>query len=112
MDALHRQEKEGMLGLLSALGKCPEVAEIKLEGYAIVTAMGRTYLWFQWRELLSLAEAFGMTSAEAQDAVAEMVAGAANTLFKSGMLPEEVMDLIPVKPLGEEETIIKPRFRS
>jgi pyrroline-5-carboxylate reductase len=111
-EALNRQEKEEILSLLSALGKCPEVAENKLEGYAIVTAMGPTYLWFQWQELLSLADAFGMTSAEAQEAVAEMVAGAANTLFKSGMLPEEVMDLIPVKPLGEEETIIKAMYES
>ena len=84
------------------MGKCPEVEESKLEAYAMITAMGPTYMWFQWQELRSLAESFGMSSAEAATGVAEMVSGAANTLFGSGMPAEEVIDLIPVKPLGEE----------
>jgi pyrroline-5-carboxylate reductase len=106
------QEKDEMHALLSALGKCPEVAEDKLEAYAIVTAMGPTYLWFQWQELRNLAESFGMASAEAETGVAEMVVGAVNTLFESGMAAEEVMDLIPVKPLGEEEPIVRAMYRS
>ncbi len=65
--ALNQVEKEEIKTLLSTLGKCPEVAENKLEAYAIVTAMGPTYLWFQWQELRNLAESFGMTSAEADD---------------------------------------------
>jgi pyrroline-5-carboxylate reductase len=109
---INRQEKEEIQGLLAALGKCPEVAENKLEAYAVVTAMGPTYLWFQWQELRILAESFGMASAEAEAGVAEMVAGAAHTLFGSGMSAEEVMDLIPVKPLGEEEHIIKTMYQS
>jgi pyrroline-5-carboxylate reductase len=110
--ALNQLEKEGMQAFLSALGKCPEVAENKLEAYAIVTAMGPTYLWFQWQELRNLAESFGMASTEAATGVAEMVYGAVNTLFSSGMTPEEVMDLIPVKPLGEEEQIIRAMYKS
>ncbi len=110
--AMNPLEKEETLSFLGALGKCPEVAETKLEAYAIVTAMGPTYLWFQWQELWKLAEAFGMTSAEAQEGIAEMISGAANSLFKSGLSPEEVTDLIPVKPLGEEETIIKAMYES
>jgi pyrroline-5-carboxylate reductase len=75
--------------------------------------MGPTYLWFQWQELRKLAEEmFGMTSAEAQEGMAEMISGAASALFKSGMSPEEVMDLIPVKPLGEEEQIIRAMYKS
>jgi pyrroline-5-carboxylate reductase len=110
--ALNQQEKEEIQTLLSVLGKCPEVAENKLEAYAIVTAMGPTYLWFQWQELRNLAESFGMASAEAETAVAEMVAGAVNTLFGSGMAAEEVMDLIPVKPLGDEEQITRAMYTS
>ena len=110
--ALNQQEKEEIGGLLSDLGKCPEVEESKLEAYAMITAMGPTYMWFQWQELRSLAESFGMSSAEAATGVAEMVAGAANTLFGSGMSAEEVIDLIPVKPLGEEEQIIKAMYVS
>jgi pyrroline-5-carboxylate reductase len=110
--ALNRQEREELQGFLSALGKCPEVEERKLEAYAIVTAMGPTYLWFQWQELCNLAESFGMNAAEAETGVAEMVAGAAKTLFGSGMAAEDVMDLIPVKPLGEEEMTIRAMYKS
>jgi pyrroline-5-carboxylate reductase len=110
--ALSVLEKEEIKVLLGALGKCPEVAENKLEAYAVVVAMGPTYLWFQLQELRSLAESFGMTSEEAAAGILEMVSGAANTLLGSGMSPEEVMDLIPVKPLGEEEQIIKAMYKS
>jgi pyrroline-5-carboxylate reductase len=109
---LGQQEKEEIRNLLSLLGRFPEVAEDKLEAYAIVTAMGPTYLWFQWNELRNLAESFGMSTKEAETGVAEMVAGAVKTLFGSGMSADEVMDLIPVKPLGEEEANIKAMYRA
>jgi pyrroline-5-carboxylate reductase len=110
--ALNRQEKEEIQALLSALGKYPEVAEDKLEAYAVVTAMGPTYLWFQLDELRNLAKSFGMTAEEAATGVAEMVTGAVETLFRSGMKAEEVTDLIPVKPLGEEEANIRAIYRA
>jgi len=110
--AINRQEKEETLSFFGALGKCPEVAENKLEAYAIVTAMGPTYLWFQWQELRNLAESFGMTPAEAESGISEMITGAASTLFGSGIPADEVMDLIPVRPLGEEETIIRAMYNS
>lgn len=109
---LSQQEQEEMKVLLSALGKCPEVEENKLEAYAMITAMGPTYLWFQLQELRDLAESFGMGPAEASAGVAEMAYGAVSTLFGSGMAAEEVMDLIPVKPLGEEEKNIRVMYRS
>jgi pyrroline-5-carboxylate reductase len=109
---LGRQEKEELRSFLRFLGACPEVEEHNLEAYAIVTAMGPTYLWFQWHELCNLAESFGMTAAEAQTGISEMVAGAAKTLFESGMTAEEVMDLIPVKPLAEEEKTIRAMYNS
>lgn len=111
-EALGPGEKDQLRDYLGMLGKCPEVKEQKLESYAIVTAMGPTYLWFQWQELYNLAESFGMTAAEAGTGIAEMVTGAARTLFGSGMTHEEVMDLIPVKPLGEEEKIIRAMYNS
>ncbi len=110
--ALDPKEKDQLQHFLGALGKCPEVEERKLESYAIVTAMGPTYLWFQWQELRSLAESFGMTSAEAEAGIGEMVTGAAKTLFGSGVTAEDVMDLIPVKPLGEEEKSIRAMYNS
>jgi pyrroline-5-carboxylate reductase len=111
-EALGALEKEEIKVLLGALGKCPEVAENKLEAYAVVVAMGPTYLWFQLQELRGLAESFGMTAKEAEAGILEMVSGAVNTLLVSGMSAEEVMDLIPVKPLGEEEQIIRAMYKS
>jgi len=43
---------------------------------------------------------------------AEMISGAAKTLFGSGLAIEEVIDLIPVKPLGEEEAVIRAMYKS
>ncbi len=111
-EALSPSEKGEISSLLGSLGKCPEVDEAKLEAYAILTAMGPTYLWFQLHEVRKIAESFGLTEEEAAGGASEMVAGAAKTLFGSGLAPEEVMDLIPVKPLVEEETNIKAAYHS
>ncbi len=111
-EALGRTERSEVAALLGPLGKCPEVNEGKLEAYAILTAMGPTYLWFQLHEVRKIAESFGLTGEEAAGGASEMVAGAAKTLFGSGLAPEEVMDLIPVKPLGEEEGNIKAAYHA
>ncbi|MCX7006697.1 MAG: hypothetical protein NTY53_05515, partial [Kiritimatiellaeota bacterium] len=50
--------------LLTPLGECPEVAEGKLEAYAVLTAMGPTYLWFQLQALREVATGFGLSDAE------------------------------------------------
>ncbi|MFH1573924.1 MAG: NAD(P)-binding domain-containing protein [Acidobacteriota bacterium] len=111
-DAVSQNEKAEILALISALGKCPEVEEGRLEAYAVITAMGPTYLWFQLHELQTIAESFGLSRQEAQTGVAEMLAGAGKTLFGSGLTAEEVMDLIPVKPLAEEEGNIKSIYHA
>jgi pyrroline-5-carboxylate reductase len=110
--ALSEEERVEVSALMKSLGKCPEVVEDKLETYAILTAMGPTYLWFQLHELQKIAESFGLPRQEAETGVAEMVAGAGKTLFASGMTAEEVMDLIPVKPLGDEEANIKAAYHA
>lgn len=109
---LSGQDREKVKSLISTLGKCPEVAEDKLEAYAVIIAMGPTYLWFQLHELRTLAESFGLTAEEACTGLTEMVKGAVKTLFGSGMPAEEVIDLIPVKPLGEDEAAIKAAYRA
>lgn len=110
--ALKKEEKAEILALMGALGKCPEVEESKLEAYAILTAMGPTYLWFQLHELQNITQSFGLSQQEAETGVIEMVAGAVKTLFEAGLSAEEVMDLIPVKPLGEEEGNIKAAYHA
>jgi pyrroline-5-carboxylate reductase len=110
--ALGDSERKEISALLQPLGKCPEVEETKLEAYAILTAMGPTYLWFQLCELQSIAESFGLSHDEAVIGTAAMVAGAGKTLFGSGLTSQEVVDLIPVKPLGEEEANIKAAYHA
>jgi pyrroline-5-carboxylate reductase len=110
--ALSGGDRAEIGAMLGALGKCPEVDEGKLEAYAILTAMGPTYLWFQLCELQKIAESFGLSRTEAETGAAEMLAGAEKTLFGSGLTAEEVIDLIPVKPLGEEEVNIKAIYHA
>lgn len=87
--------------LLAPLGECPEVDEDKLEAYAIITAMGPTYLWPQLYELEALAERFGLTAGEAARAVERMTQGALAVMNQVERSPQAVQDLIPVSPLRE-----------
>jgi pyrroline-5-carboxylate reductase len=110
--ALPPDDRARLTQLLAPLGQCPEVAEAKLEAYAVVAAMGPTYFWPQWHELQTLGTSFGLTPAEAAEAVREMLLGALRTLQDSGLSPQQVMDLIPVKPLGDLEPTILAGYRT
>lgn len=105
-------EKEELAGLLDVLGVSPEVDEEKLEAYAILSAMGPTYFWFQFDELLKLSSSFGLTEVESRTALKEMVIGAIETLFDSGLSYEEVANLIPVRPLHEHEVQFREAYES
>jgi len=108
---LSAQEKAAVARLFSAFGRCPEVAEENLEAYAVITAMGPTYLWFQLYELAALARSFGMTGPEAAEAVRQMAEGALAVMDDPHLAPAQVMDLVPVKPLGADEAAILASYR-
>jgi len=108
--AFTREEKKELSSMLGVLGECPEVEESKLEAYAIITAMGPTYFWFQIEELQKISEAFGLSANETGDGIAKMLHGAVKTYFDSGLTASEVMDLVPVKPLGEVEGSIREAY--
>jgi len=110
--ALTAADKAEVTALLSPLGECPEVAESKLEGYALLTGMGPTYLWFQLQALREVATGFGLSDPEIAPALKRMVCGATRTLLESGLSPAEVMDLIPVKPLAEMEAQVTEMYRT
>ena len=109
--ALSRDEQEGLQALLSALGECPAVPEKDLEAYAVLAAMGPTYFWFQWEELENLGAGFGLERKALRNALSAMVTGAAHSYFDSGLGAGEVMDLIPVKPMKDDEEDIRARIR-
>jgi pyrroline-5-carboxylate reductase len=110
--AFSAEEKKEIRKFFEILGDCPEVDEGKLEAYAILTAMGPTYLWFQLEELKDLGMSFGLTAKETEKALTKTVKGTVKTLFDSQRTPAEVMDLVPVKPIGEDEEAIRNIYRT
>ena len=98
--------KNEIIELIKSLGSCPEVDESKIEAYAVISAMGHTYYFFQLQKLKELAIDFGMSEQEAQVTITDMLLGTLETLFNAGLSYKEVSDLVPVKPLGEVEEII------
>jgi len=101
------ETKERFLELMLPLGKTLEIAELKMEAYAVISAMGHTYFFFQLQKMKELAIIFGMEEAEAETVITDMLWGTTETLFKSGLNYQEVADLVPVKPIGEVEETIK-----
>ena len=99
--------KKQILKILKKLGKTFETEEAKLEGYAIVSAMLPTYFWFQWQEMEKIALETGLSERDAKKAVQQTLKKAWKLYYKSDLTPAEVMDLIPVKPIGENEAEIK-----
>jgi pyrroline-5-carboxylate reductase len=107
-----RAEKDSILDLLKNLGHTFEVAEEKLESYAIVSAMLPTYFWFQWKYMEDIGVQTGLTKSESEEAVHQTLLAAINLMYTSELKPEEVIDLIPVKPIGEHESQIAEIYKS
>ena len=99
--------KNELLELMRSLGSTPVVEEQKIEAYAVISAMGHTYFFFQLQKLKELAVTFGMNEKEAHTAITEMLWGTTEVLFNSGLPYNEVADLVPLKPMGEVEETIK-----
>lgn len=100
-------KKKAILDLFKTLGNSPEVADSKIEAYAVISAMGHTYFNFQLQKLKELAVSFGMDEDEAAKTISNMLWGTTETLFNSGLSYAEVADLVPVKPMAEAEETIK-----
>jgi pyrroline-5-carboxylate reductase len=106
-DSFSQEERSEFIKLFSALGETFEVDEHKLEGYALVSAMLPTYFWFQWKEMEKIAEEIGLTKNESIDTIYESLKASLELMYNSNLKYEEVIDLIPVKPIGENEAEIK-----
>lgn len=105
-------EKQEVLDFLRLLGNTFEVPEEKLESYAIMSAMLPTYFWFQWNELMTIGSQIGLNEKECKDSIQETINASLNLMFKSGLSAKQVMDLIPVKPIGEHESQITEIYRT
>jgi pyrroline-5-carboxylate reductase len=111
-NALNTREKTELIACLGVLGECPEVSDEELEAYAILTAMGPTYFWFQFEELARLGSSFGLAAQATERALSRMLHGAVDAFFASGRPAADVMDLIPVKPLEASEQRVREAYRS
>ncbi len=109
--SFEKDERKDVAKFLKVFGDCPEVEEDKLEAYAILTAMGPTYFFFQLHELQKLGISFGLTEKEARKGLSKMMKGTLKTLFEGGLSYSEVTDLIPVKPIGDEEGRLRDLYR-
>jgi len=105
-------EKQSLLGMFKTLGKTFEVEESKLEAYAIVSAMLPTYFWFQWKEMQNLGSQMGLNEQESKVTVQQTLLAAIDLLFNSELGYKDVIDLIPVKPIGEHEAQISEIYQS
>ncbi|WP_372846615.1 pyrroline-5-carboxylate reductase family protein [Pontiella sp.] len=100
--ALSDADRQALGELFASLGETPAVDEATLEAYAIVTAMGPTYFWPQLEHLRTLAESFGLSPEAAMRGIEQMMSGAVGLMKDGGLSPEQVQDLIPVKPLADD----------
>jgi len=105
-------KKQSLFDMLQTMGKIFEVEESKLEAYAIISAMLPTYFWFQWKEILDLGLQMGLNEPESRETVQQTIVAAVDLLFHSELNYNEVIDLIPVKPIGEHESQISEIYRS
>jgi pyrroline-5-carboxylate reductase len=105
-------KKKEVMDLLSSLGTTFEVSEEKLESYAIMSAMLPTYFWFQWRELAEIGGKIGLSDEESKKSIYETIIASLDLMYKSGLSASEVIDLIPVKPIGEHETQIAEIYKT
>ena len=108
--ALPESEREQLRALFSCWGTAPEVPERDLEAYAILTAMGPTYLWYQLYELADLGRSFGLAPEAVTAALAAMVEGTSRTMSESGLSPADILDLVPVRPLAAIEPSVKEAY--
>jgi pyrroline-5-carboxylate reductase len=110
--AFTREEKKRMIKMLKKAGKTIEVEENMLEGYAIVSAMLPTYFWFQWKKMEEIAVKTGFSEADAKKVIGDTLKRSLKLYYKSDLSPEEVIDLIPVKPIGDHEAEIEHMLES
>jgi pyrroline-5-carboxylate reductase len=107
-----KDDKKVIMELLKLLGSTFEVEEKKLESYAIMSAMLPTYFWFQWKELAEIGQRIGLNEKECNDSIHETLNASLNLMYKSGLDADHVIDLIPVKPIGEHESQITEIYRT
>jgi len=105
-------KKTEFTNLMKLLGEMPEIHENLIEAYAVISAMGHTYFWFQLQQMYDLGVSFGLSPKEASEALISMMEGTIKTQFQAGLSYEQVIDLVPVKPMAEHEETIREMLKT
>lgn len=103
--------RSALTALFSPLGAMPQVPEKDLEAFALLTGMGPTYFWPQFQALREVARGLGLSPDAADAGLGAMIVGAVATLLDGGLTSSDVMDLVPVKPLGDREPGLVAMYR-
>jgi pyrroline-5-carboxylate reductase len=59
---------------------------------------------------MDIGRSFGLSEEALTEGMGKMLEGAIHTMFASKLKPKEVMDLVPVKPLAEDEGAIRAMY--
>ncbi len=110
--SLTGEDRAAVTAILSPLGDMPEVEEARIEAYAVLSAMGPTYLWPLLDELTESGRRYGLDDAESARLVARMAAACAGMLETPGKDYATRMDMIPLKPMADIESDLRSMFRS
>jgi len=100
------------LDTFEKLGRVPVVPENNIEAYAMISAMGHTYFWYQLQQLKELALSYGLSDKEADESISAMLWGTIETLFHSGLSYDKVVDLVPVRPMAEHENTVREYYKA
>jgi pyrroline-5-carboxylate reductase len=103
-------DKNNILNIFGPLGDMPFVDDHLIESFAVITAMGPTYVDYQIAALFENAKKFGIPDELAVRGIVSMLNGAALTVLR----PEpgyDVFDLVPARPLKEIEAIVSGAYK-
>jgi pyrroline-5-carboxylate reductase len=109
--SMNEPERTRVRELLSVLGDMPEVDEANLETYAVLSAMGPTYLWPLLDEMITSGVRYGLTTDESARLVSRMAVASANMIEVRGKDYATRMDMIPSKPMADIEQELRGLFR-
>ncbi len=99
-------DREELEQLFVHFGAHPSVDERALEAYAVLTAWGPTYFWFQWQALRDLGRSFGLVPAEVDAGLSAMLDGARRMMFDAGLSFDAIRTMTSPAPLAAAESEI------
>lgn len=110
--SMNDAERTRVRELLSVLGDMPEVEETNIETYAVLSAMGPTYLWPLLDEMITSGVRYGLTADESARLVSRMAVASAKMVESSGKDYATRMNMIPSKPMADIEQEMRGLFRA